>query len=91
MTNSDDEPKEWYLNPVVGYKCKVNENGIGLSGNEVHVIEFAAYEKLQSKLTRAVAALTRIRDNENVGIDHDGSSEIIARETLSEIEGKQNE
>lgn len=31
--------REWYLNPVVGYKCEVNENSIGLSGNEVHVAE----------------------------------------------------
>jgi hypothetical protein len=39
-------PREWYLNPVAGYKCEVNENGIGLTGNEVHVIEHSAYERV---------------------------------------------
>ena len=44
-----DKPREWFINPVVGYKCEVNENGIGLSGNEIHVIERSAYDKLKAE------------------------------------------
>jgi len=42
----DDKPREWFINPVARYICAVNEGGFGLSGNEVHVIEHAAYERV---------------------------------------------
>lgn len=42
---SEQKPREWFINPIVGYKCEVNESGIGLTGNEVHVIEYSAYEQ----------------------------------------------
>jgi hypothetical protein len=55
------KPREWFINPVVGYKCEINENGIGLTGNEIHVVEHSAYAdalaevehlKLSNKLLR---------------------------------------
>jgi len=44
-----ESPREWYFNPVCKYRCEVNEDGIGLTGNEVHVIEYAAYERLKAE------------------------------------------
>lgn len=37
------KPREWFINPVAKYKCEVNEDGIGLTGNEIHVVEHSAY------------------------------------------------
>ena len=48
---------EWYLNPVIGYKCEVNEDGIGLSGNEVHVVERAHTESLRQALNAAIKVI----------------------------------
>lgn len=44
------EQREWFINPVAGYICKVNEDGIGLTGNEIHVIEHSAYEQVRNEL-----------------------------------------
>ena len=48
--SEEQKPREWFLNPVVGYKCEVNESGIGLTGNEVHVIEYSAYAELKAEV-----------------------------------------
>lgn len=46
--------REWFLNPVVGYKCEVNENGIGLSGNEIHVVEYDAFREVVAALRKLI-------------------------------------
>lgn len=56
MTNPK-RVREWFINPIVGYKCEVNENGIGLTGNEIHVIEMSAYQEL---LAQAEALAVRV-------------------------------
>jgi hypothetical protein len=53
IKSTSPKPREWYLNPIVGYKCEVNENGIGLTGNEVHVIEHSAYQAALARAERA--------------------------------------
>lgn len=50
MTDPKKPYREWFINPVVGYKCQINEDGIGLTGNEVHVIEKAALLEAQGEL-----------------------------------------
>jgi hypothetical protein len=49
-TKPKADPREWFINPVVGYKCKVNENGIGLTGNEIHVVEYAALTEARERI-----------------------------------------
>lgn len=64
MTNKDKtDAREWFINPVVGYRCEVNEGGIGLSGNEVHVIEYSAYQALAARVQKLEAALESISKN----------------------------
>lgn len=41
--------REWFINPVACYICEVNENDIGLTGNEIHVIEKSAYDAFAVK------------------------------------------
>lgn len=65
---TDKEPREWYLNPIVGYKCEVNENSIGLTGNEVHVIEHSAYLEMKERAERAEAECRLAKEIFN--IDH---------------------
>lgn len=45
-----NKPREWFFNPVCKYRCEVNEDGFGLTGNEVHVVEYSAYSELIAKL-----------------------------------------
>lgn len=58
----DVKYKEWYFNPVCKYRCEVNQDGIGLSGNEVHVIEYSALESAQSEIERLKKQLEELKD-----------------------------
>jgi len=63
----DVKYKEWYFNPVCKYRCEVNQDGIGLSGNEVHVIEYSALESAQSEIERLKKELEELKTNGNLG------------------------
>ncbi len=84
-------PREWFLNTVAGYRCEVNEDGIGLTGNEVHVVEYAAFEAVQKERDELQARydeLLKLREFQDdfltnpylpeVGTGHEDSPDQIA-------------
>lgn len=58
--------REWFINPIVEYICEVDADGIKLTGNEIHVIEFSAYEavvKERDELERGFEELVEQKCN----------------------------
>lgn len=84
--------REWFINPIAGYRCEINENGIGLTVNEVHVVEAKAYlaevEKVRV-LTEELESALREQENEQ-GCDPCNNNKMIfddLREALEKISG----